>query len=97
MPNEMYERGLQIRREVLGSEYVDRAIGSADDFNKEFQEILTEYCWGAVWGRPGLSRKQRSLNNIWHALWRWVAVTSWSYISRARSPTASPSTRSRRR
>ena len=64
MPNEMYEKGLQIRREVLGSEYVDRAIGSADDFNKEFQEILTEYCWGAVWGRSGLSRKQRSLNNI---------------------------------
>ena len=64
MPNEMYEKGLQIRREVLGSEYVDRAIGSADDFNKEFQEILTEYCWGAVWSRPGLGRKQRSLNNI---------------------------------
>ena len=64
MPNEMYEKGLQIRREVLGSDYVDRAIGSADDFNREFQEILTEYCWGAVWGRPGLSRRQRSLNNI---------------------------------
>ncbi len=64
MPNEMYEKGLQVRREVLGSEYVDRAIGSADDFNREFQEILTEYCWGAVWGRPGLSRRQRSLNNI---------------------------------
>ena len=64
MPNEMYEKGLQIRREVLGAEYVDRAIGSADDFNREFQEILTEYCWGAVWGREGLSRKQRSLNNI---------------------------------
>ena len=64
MPNEMYEKGLQVRREVLGSEYVDRAIGSADDFNRDFQEILTEYCWGAVWGRPGLSRKQRSLNNI---------------------------------
>ena len=64
MPNEMYEKGLQIRREVLGSDYVDRAIGNADDFNREFQEILTEYCWGAVWGRPGLSRRQRSLNNI---------------------------------
>ena len=64
MPNEMYEKGLQVRREVLGSDYVDRAIGSADDFNRDFQEILTEYCWGAVWGRPGLSRRQRSLNNI---------------------------------
>ena len=64
MSNEMYEKGLQIRREVLGDAYVDRAIGSADDFNRDFQAILTEYCWGAVWGRPGLSRTQRSLNNI---------------------------------
>ena len=64
MSNEMYEKGLQIRREVLGDAYVDRAIGSADDFNRDFQAILTEYCWGAVWGRRGLSRTQRSLNNI---------------------------------
>ncbi len=64
MPNEMYEKGLKIRSEVLGAAYVDRAIETADDFNRDFQEILTEYCWGAVWGRPGLSRKQRSLNNL---------------------------------
>jgi len=64
MSNEMYEKGLKIRGEVLGSEYVDRAIEGADDFNRDFQNLLTEYCWGAVWGRPGLSRKQRSLNNI---------------------------------
>ena len=53
MSNEMYEKGLKIRREVLGSEYVDRAIDGADDFNRDFQNLLTEYCWGAVWGRPG--------------------------------------------
>ena len=64
MPNEMYEKGLEIRRAVLGAAYVDRALETADDFNRDFQEILTEYCWGAVWGRPGLSRKQRSLNNL---------------------------------
>ncbi len=64
MPNEMYEKGLQVRRDVLGDEYVDRAISNADDFNREFQELLTEYCWGAVWGRSGLTRKQRSMNNI---------------------------------
>ena len=64
MPNQMYQKGLQIRREVLGADYVDKAIKGADDFNRDFQEIVTEYCWGAVWGRDGLSRKQRSMNNI---------------------------------
>ncbi len=64
MPGELYEKGLKIRREVLGDAYVERALQGADDFNRDFQELLTEYCWGAVWGRPGLSRKQRSLNNL---------------------------------
>lgn len=64
MPGELYEKGLKIRREVLGDAYVDQALQGADDFNRDFQELLTEYCWGAVWGRPGLSRKQRSLNNL---------------------------------
>jgi len=64
VPNQMYQKGLQIRREVLGADYVDKAIKGADDFNRDFQEIVTEYCWGAVWGRDGLSRKQRSMNNI---------------------------------
>lgn len=64
MPSEMFEKGLEVRSEVLGKEYVDRAISSATDFNQEFQKFVTEYCWGAVWGRPGLSRKQRSLNNL---------------------------------
>lgn len=64
MPGALYEKGLKIRREVLGEAYVERALQGADDFNRDFQALLTEYCWGAVWGRPGLSRKQRSLNNL---------------------------------
>jgi 4-carboxymuconolactone decarboxylase len=49
---------------VLGAEFVENAIKSADDFNRPFQELVTEYCWGAVWGREGLSRKTRSLLNL---------------------------------
>jgi len=62
--NERYERGLEIRREVLGAEYVDAAIASADELSRPLQELVTEYCWGEVWGRPGLPRKTRSLLNI---------------------------------
>ena len=61
---ELFEIGLTIRREVLGAEYVDRAIASADDFNLPFQELITEYAWGAVWSRPELSRKTRSMLNL---------------------------------
>ena len=61
---ERYEMGLKIRREVLGAEYVDKSIASADDFNRPLQELVTEYCWGAIWSRPGLSRKMRSLINL---------------------------------
>ncbi len=57
----LFETGLRLRREVLGAEYVDRALQSADDFNRPFQELVTEYCWGAIWSRPGLSRPTRSL------------------------------------
>lgn len=64
MPSEQFETGLRIRKEVLGVEYVERTLGAADDFNLDFQNIVTEYCWGGVWGREGLSRKQRSLNNL---------------------------------
>jgi 4-carboxymuconolactone decarboxylase len=64
MTSEDYERGLSIRREVLGDEYVDAAMQNVDDFNREFQQLITEYCWGRVWGRSGLTRKQRSLNNL---------------------------------
>ena len=64
MSTELYERGLKIRRRVLGDDYVDRALNSADAFNAEFQELVTEYCWGKVWGRSVLSDRQRSLNNL---------------------------------
>ncbi|MFO0996733.1 MAG: carboxymuconolactone decarboxylase family protein [Alphaproteobacteria bacterium] len=64
MANELYEKGLKIRKEVLGEAYVERALKNVDDFNREFQELVTGYCWGGIWGRPGLSRKQRSLNNL---------------------------------
>jgi 4-carboxymuconolactone decarboxylase len=59
-----FEKGLKIRREVLGAEYVDRAIRSADDLNRPLQELVTRYCWGEVWARPGLDRKTRSLLNL---------------------------------
>jgi 4-carboxymuconolactone decarboxylase len=61
---ELFDRGLAVRREVLGAEYVDRSIQSADDFNRPLQELITEYCWGAVWARPGLPRKTRSIVNL---------------------------------
>jgi 4-carboxymuconolactone decarboxylase len=62
--NERYERGLEIRREVLGADYVDAALASADELSRPLQELVTEYCWGEVWGRPGLPREMRSLLNI---------------------------------
>jgi 4-carboxymuconolactone decarboxylase len=69
----VYDTGMSIRRDVLGAEYVDNAMASADDFNIDFQKYVTEYCWGACWGRDALDRKQRSLINIsmLAALGRW--------------------------
>ena len=64
MNKELFEIGLQIRREVLGAEHVDKSISQADDFNRPLQELVTEYCWGAVWSRPGISRNMRSLINL---------------------------------
>lgn len=64
MKSEMYERGLELRKSVLGEEHVERSIGSADDFNLPLQELITEYGWGAVWSREGLSRKTRSMLNL---------------------------------
>jgi 4-carboxymuconolactone decarboxylase len=61
---EMFEKGLKIRREVLGAEYVDNALKTADDFNRPLQEFVTTYCWGECWGRPGLDRKTRSMLNL---------------------------------
>jgi 4-carboxymuconolactone decarboxylase len=59
-----YEEGLAVRRAVLGAEYVDRAIASADSFTGELQDFVTEWCWGGVWTRPGLPRKTRSMLNL---------------------------------
>jgi 4-carboxymuconolactone decarboxylase len=64
MTSELFEKGLKIRREVLGAEYVDASISQADDFSRPIQELVTEYCWGKVWSRPGLDRKTRSLLNL---------------------------------
>jgi 4-carboxymuconolactone decarboxylase len=64
MDKPMFEKGLDIRKSVLGAEFVDNAFKTADDFNREFQELVTQYCWGEVWGRPGLDRKTRSMLNL---------------------------------
>jgi 4-carboxymuconolactone decarboxylase len=60
----LYETGLDIRRAVLGASYVDRSIANADAFMSEFQTLVTEWCWGRTWGRPGLEHKTRSLLNL---------------------------------
>jgi 4-carboxymuconolactone decarboxylase len=64
MDKKRYEEGLAIRRAVLGSDHVDKSLHSADDFARPMQELVTEYCWGEIWARPGLSRKTRSLLNL---------------------------------
>ncbi|QDZ11679.1 carboxymuconolactone decarboxylase family protein [Devosia ginsengisoli] len=64
MSKDVQERGLEIRKSVLGAEYVEAAFRSADDFNLPMQELVTEYCWGAVWGRETLSLKTRSMLNL---------------------------------
>ncbi len=64
MSNPLFEKGFGIRKAVLGAEHVERSWANADDFNRPMQELVTEYCWGAVWGRDGLPRKTRSLLNL---------------------------------
>ena len=64
MGNELFEKGLKVRREVLGAEHVEASMAQADDFSRPLQELVTEYCWGNVWSRPGLDRKTRSLINV---------------------------------
>jgi len=60
MDKKRYEEGLAVRRAVLGSEHVDKSFRSADDFTRPMQELITEYCWGEIWTRPGLDRRTRS-------------------------------------
>ena len=64
MDKQTFETGLAIRKSVLGAEFVENALKTADDFNRPLQELVTEYCWGAVWGREGLSKQTRSLLNL---------------------------------
>lgn len=61
---ELFTKGLGIRKEVLGAEHVERSMASADAFTAPIQKLVTEYCWGEIWGRPGLDRKTRSLLNL---------------------------------
>jgi 4-carboxymuconolactone decarboxylase len=61
---ERFDAGLKTRREVLGAEYVDKAMAASDDFNKPFVDLLNTYCWNDIWNRPGLERKTRSMLNL---------------------------------
>lgn len=61
---ELFDRGLEVRRAVLGAEYVDSSLRSANEFMQAFQNITTEWCWGYAWTRPGIDRKTRSLMNL---------------------------------
>ena len=64
MSNDRFEAGLAARKAVLGEEYVEANLAAADDFNREFQELVTEYCWGVTWADDTLDRRQRSLLNL---------------------------------
>ena len=64
MDKKLMEAGIKVRREVLGDEYVDRSMKNADDFNRPFQEIVSEYCWGVAWTDETLSRRERSIMNL---------------------------------
>ena len=61
---DQFKKGLEVRRAVLGADYVDGSLAKADDFMMAFQEITTEWCWGYAWTRPGLERKTRSMLNL---------------------------------
>ncbi len=61
---ELFEKGLQVRREVVGTDLVETSLASADDFTMPMQELVTEFCWGGIWTRPGLDRRSRSILNL---------------------------------
>src|ERR1700742_314048 len=60
----LFERGLKVRKEVLGEDYVNKSIAGADEFTRTMAEWSTEYCWGALWTRPGVDRRFRSIVNL---------------------------------
>ena len=64
MAKDRFDEGLKLRKQVLGADYVERAMAGADEFSTPMQELSTEYCWGYVWTRPGLKLRDRSLINI---------------------------------
>ena len=64
MGKDVFDKGFEIRKSVLGAEFVEKSFASADDFNRPLQELVTEYCWGAVWGRDTLDKKTRSMLNL---------------------------------
>ena len=64
MDQQLHDQGLKNRKEVLGTEHVERTLSQADDFNAELQEVLNEYCWGKIWSGKGLERRQRSILNL---------------------------------
>jgi 4-carboxymuconolactone decarboxylase len=64
MDKELYDAGMALRRKVVGAEYVDKSMAAADDLTQDFQDLVTEYCWGAVWTRKGLCHRDRSLLNL---------------------------------
>jgi len=64
MNEELFEAGLKVRREVLGDAYVDASLAAVTDFSRDLQEYVTQYCWGDIWNRPGLSLRERSLLNL---------------------------------
>ena len=64
MKDDLYVKGLAYREKILSKQHVDKAISGADSFSKEFQELITKYCWGEIWTKTVLSDKQRSMNNL---------------------------------
>jgi 4-carboxymuconolactone decarboxylase len=64
MGKETFDKGLKLRKQVLGADYVEKSMAGADDFSRPMQELSTEYCWGYVWNRPGLELRERSMINI---------------------------------
>ena len=64
MGQDRFDKGLALRKQVLGADYVEKSMASADDFSRPMQELSTEYCWGDVWTRPGLELRERSLINL---------------------------------
>ncbi|MBT6095586.1 MAG: 4-carboxymuconolactone decarboxylase [Rhodospirillaceae bacterium] len=64
MSKEQFEAGLKCRTEVLGEEYVNKSLAGADDFNRDFQQMVTEYAWGGSWGRGLLEKRDRSILNL---------------------------------